>query len=110
MEELNWPKITKDTSIKQVKKLHRRIWGYVIKHGVKPETPYFYNCAACDYDDARSITDRSKVCKNCPIEWPENIGCQHDSSLYIKWYLAKNSFYKQLLAIRIYFIRFKKDV
>lgn len=49
MENYIWPEITKNTPIEKVKKIHQQIWNYVIEHGKKPKTPYYFDCVACEY-------------------------------------------------------------
>lgn len=65
MKNYIWPKITKDTPIEEVKKIHQQIWDYVIEHGEKPMTPYASDCAACEYDELYEGR-----CRSCPIVWP----------------------------------------
>lgn len=84
MEELKWPEITKDTPMEEVKRIHQRIWDYVIEHGKKPDTPYTVDCAACTY-----ITLQREQCNDCPILWPKNnrgdrICCINDG-IYNQW-------------------------
>lgn len=69
MSEMHWPKITKDTPLTEVKRIHQAIWDYAIEHGEKPETPYNSNCAACNY--AKMLSQfGDEYCSRCPIVWP----------------------------------------
>lgn len=36
---MNWPEITEETPIEEVKRIHQMIWDYVIENGEKPDTP-----------------------------------------------------------------------
>lgn len=68
MEEIKRPETTKDTPIEEVKRIHQRIWDYVIKYGEKPETSYPSSCVACAYT---RIHDDAGSCNRCPILWPK---------------------------------------
>lgn len=62
------PKITKDTPLEEIKRIHRQIWKYVVKIGRKPYTPYCFHCVDCEYV---RVTENSLLnCYNkCPIAW-----------------------------------------
>lgn len=82
-----WPEITEDTPIEEVKRIHRDIWNYVIEYGIKPITPYKFNCIACEYD-----AHYKGMCESCPIIWPADIdgdeccySLSSDSGLYDRW-------------------------
>lgn len=49
MDEVKYSKITKDTPIEELKRIHQAIWDYVIENNRKPCTPYVSNCVACEY-------------------------------------------------------------
>lgn len=84
---MEWPKITKDTPIEEVKRIHQQIWDYAIEYGHKPFTPYVYDCICCVYDNLYGRT-----CNFCPILWPINDDggpyCCSPNGLYLKWSYA----------------------
>lgn len=83
---MDWPEITKDTPLTEVKRIHQTIWDYVIEHGEKPDTPYRGDCIGCEYDILYNKSLDS--CEFCPIYWPKTIDGAHscvgeyDSGLY----------------------------
>lgn len=81
-----WPEITKDTSMEEIKRIHKDIWNYVIEHGKKPRTPYIHNCVACEYVRQGFVIR----CESCPIIWPDCKACLTDRSdgLYDRWILS----------------------
>lgn len=87
---MEWPEITTDTPIEEVKRIHQKIWDYAIKHEEKPETPYKCDCAACEYVK-QSCVERFD-CQFCPIIWPKNAKgnqvCDKEGGLYVLWDLA----------------------
>lgn len=64
MNTNEWPEITVDTTLDELKEIHERIWNYAIEHYQKPETPYFSNCACCEYD---MISEPVTICRYCPL-------------------------------------------
>lgn len=82
-----WPKITKDTTIEKAKKIHQKIWNYVIEHGTKSKTPYYADCATCEYCEIYKHS-----CQACPIIWPKNHRgertCSGRGGLFIEWFNA----------------------
>lgn len=58
-----WPEITKDTPLEEVRRIHKRIWQYVVDHGKKPETPYLHGCVLCEYD----LAFGNGGCLKCPV-------------------------------------------
>ena len=81
---MKWPKITKDTPMEELKRIHQAIWDYAIEHGEKPETPYRSNCIACEWGDMHE-----NHCLSCPIIWPGNRGCNsclEEGGLYRQFY------------------------
>lgn len=44
-----YPRITKDTSLKELRKIHKRIWTYAMIFGYKPNIPYAADCVLCQY-------------------------------------------------------------
>lgn len=46
---MDWPKITDDTPLEEIKRIHQQIWQYVVENGEKPKTPYIQNCVLCEY-------------------------------------------------------------
>lgn len=86
---MEWPKITAETPIEEIQRIHKRIWNYVIEHGEKPETPYAYDCVACTYVKLkRSIdltTDAAFHCESCPIDWGDLGTCGGYASVYKLW-------------------------
>lgn len=105
---MNWPKITKDTPLEEVKRIHQKIWDYAIEHGEKPSTPYRNDCAACEYCHV--------TCKHCPIDWKDDLigivlfGC---SRLYRAWngaqHISENEERAISLAKKIRDIPFKYE-
>lgn len=87
MEEYNWPKISLDTPIEELQRIHRSIWQYVVEHGTKPSTPYAYDCVACEYAMFKRSLENSKGsrCRYCPINWDETRGRVNCCSLYSNW-------------------------
>lgn len=97
---MDWPKISKDTPLTEVKRIHQAIWDYVIEHGKKPDTPYRCDCAGCEYDSLYEIKFEGcthEECERCPIYWPETeeTGNKHfcvgvkKFGLFDKWLCAK---------------------
>lgn len=100
MENYIWPEISKDTPIEEVKRIHQKIWDYVIEHGEKPDTPYTFDCVACEYaslkidthkmvdviDDFKNHYEAHNFCYNCPIKWPNNQWCPSLDSIFRKWF------------------------
>lgn len=80
---MEWPKITEDTPLEEVKLVHQAIWDCVSRTGVKPNTPYFASCVACEYDNA--INKGS--CRSCPILWGGGraFTCGSAGSEYFYW-------------------------
>lgn len=62
---MEWPEITKDTPMEELKRIHQQIWDYAIVFGYKPKTPYKSNCVACHWKSVHK-----KTCRHCPIIWP----------------------------------------
>lgn len=109
MEKLNWPKITADTPMEEIKRIHKEIWNYVIKHGMKPLTPYFNNCVACEYGTIHGHP--FEHCLHCPIKWSNGYDCNYTQSLYNKWCTSSNIFIKKYYArlIRNVSWKFEKE-
>lgn len=76
---MEWPEITKDTPIEEVKRIHQQIWDYVIEQGYKPNVPYVAKCAACAYNEAHF-----ENCRDCPIVWPNDV-CYGKAGLFDMW-------------------------
>lgn len=70
---MEWPEITAETPLSEVKRIHQLIWDYVIEHREKPETPYRNNCVLCQYalSKQRWYSDLGDMCKYCPVKWPD---------------------------------------
>lgn len=102
MANYTWPEITKDTPIEEIKRIHQKIWDYVIEHGKKPvdvHEKYFFGCSSCQYahlnddyyktilmeDIFGDIYDAHSFCRKCPIKWLNNRGCTHLNSIYRRW-------------------------
>lgn len=84
MAKYIWPRINKNTSIEEVKRIHQRIWDYAVLYDMKPKTPYYCNCAACQYIVSNNQVD----CSKCPIVWPKNRygkQCCFNGGLFSKW-------------------------
>lgn len=116
MEE--WPEITKATTLEEVRKIHRRIWQYMVDHGKKPDFSYVNHCVLCEY--ASVLLDSFgwhilPECKNiCPAIWGlDEYGCTRycDSpgALYGQWINETNLEKKRELAEQIRDIPFKED-
>ena len=86
-ENYIWPKITKYTTLEEVREIHRRIWDYAIEHGEKPETPYKLNCVLCEY--AYMQSQYVIWCRACPADWGEPT-CARRGSPYYLWAHAEN--------------------
>lgn len=80
MNDIRWPKITKDTTIEELREIHKRIWLYVAEHGDKPGTPYGLDCALCEWDTVNQGTN----CSMCPYK-PKNENEKCLDGLYGKW-------------------------
>lgn len=66
MNANEWPEITVDTTLDELREIHERIWDYAINFFRKPITPYFSNCAFCEYMrqlDSQAMPD----CGRCPL-------------------------------------------
>lgn len=88
MNTNEWPEITVDTTLDELREIHECIWDYAIEHLRKPITPYFSNCAFCEYM-RQMYSDRRGylLCRECPI----SAICKGD--LYDCWlraYMNKN--------------------
>lgn len=77
-----WPMITKDTTIEELKFIHKKICDYVIAKGRKPQTPYLNNCVVCEY-----VAESATGCEHCPIVWPDTTHCSSENGLFTKWLL-----------------------
>lgn len=84
----DWPKITGDTSIEEVRRIHKMIWDIVVETGEKPCTPYRSDCALCEYSCGH-FNDYVSSCYLCPAIWSESrleyMGCMNPESPYHKW-------------------------
>lgn len=99
MSKMQWPEITKDTPLTEVKRIHQQIWDYVIEHGEKPNTPYYYDCVGCEVAILfpKLFENPDTTCLDnidysfCPICWPENISNKKmciRGGLYTKWFFT----------------------
>lgn len=102
-----YPKITEDTPLEEIKAIHQCIWDYVIKHGKKPDTPYFSDCVACEYN-----LSGNGLCSSCPIQWPLNKRNERVcvSGLYIEWMFEQDPIKKVELARQIRDLPFKYEL
>ena len=72
---MDWAKITKDTPLEEIKRIHQTIWDYAIENGRKPDTPYVCNCAACEWHCIHTGNRPGNygidnLCYDgCPIAW-----------------------------------------
>lgn len=74
---MNWPPITKDTPLEEIKRIHQQIWQYTIDHGIKPITYIYDNdCVLCQYDTIMSGLDDA-LCSHCPAYF----NGEHDACL-----------------------------
>lgn len=112
---MEWPKITIDTPREELIRIHEQIWNYTIEHGDKPYTPYFGDCAACEFDGIFLLTKpylfpvglTSSVCKFCPLG--EDFCSNDPTGLYRKWLSAKLPRDKWKAAIEIRDAEFKSE-
>lgn len=87
MHTNEWPEITVNTTLDELKEIHKRIWNYAIEHGRKPDTPYSCNCACCEYSLLRFVESGCILrwwCHYCPLG--EELCCE--GGLYSKWISA----------------------
>lgn len=129
MSEMHWPKITKDTPLTEVKRIHQAIWDYVIEHGEKPDeafAQYTLGCSVCEYaklvmsgqqykavgvcDDFGNIYTPNNFCLDCPIKWPNNQYCPSRNSIYRRWTNENDSFRKSNIAKQIRDLPFKYEL
>lgn len=103
---MKWPKITEDTPLSEIQKIHKRIWTWAMIFGNKPDTPYAANCVVCEYMNSRHLYGR---CKACPIIWKNKYGCCHAESEYFRWQKASNWFTKFYWARKIRNISFRSE-
>lgn len=108
-----WPEITVDTSTKDLKLIHMRIWDCVIRSGAKPDdVPYISGCVACEYARKyRNLLDRREdiICDYCPIVWPNGKRCGTIGSLFDQFNKAgNNKFQRDTAALLIRNVSFKK--
>lgn len=132
---MEWPEITADTPLEEVKRIHQMIWNYVIVHREKPVTPYENNCAFCeygyqvakdknDYDRGLLIDGAYNMCKYCPGDWTHedvlpgsDFACERNYGLFYRWNHLRHGTYKEdtqditrNLAKRIRDIPIRKDI
>ena len=89
----NWPKITSETPIEEIQKIHKDIWQYTMEHGCKPYTPYHSDCACCEYVVQHGFVDHNRLmCSKCPAIWGTEVDsmtrhcfCRKEESPYEKW-------------------------
>lgn len=67
MDTNEWPEITSDTTLDELKEIHERIWNYAIENLRKPSTPYCNDCAFCEYM-RKMIKWPACFCVGCPIQ------------------------------------------
>lgn len=88
-----WPEITAQTPIEEVKRIHERIWDFVINHGHKPaRAPYPVGCALCQYATVKLLEagfSINMIWKHLCIACPSVVGRQGNKSclggLYDEW-------------------------
>lgn len=72
---MDWPEITKDTPLEEIKRIHQRIWQYVVENGEKPsDTGYQCNCVLCEYDIVISDVSNDN-CDSCPVATDNRYRC-----------------------------------
>lgn len=65
-----WPVITMETSMEELKEIHRFIWDVVIDARYRPQTPYVNNCVGCEYCRVYGYKYATLSCTDkCPIVW-----------------------------------------
>lgn len=86
MNTNEWPEITVNTTLDELKEIHERIWDYAVEHLRKPDTPYASDCAFCEYM-RKMYPDRRRalLCYECPI----NAICK--GHLYKDWFRAREN-------------------
>lgn len=84
---MDWPKITKDTPLEEIRRIHKAIWQYVVENRYKPDTPYRNNCVLCEH----TLNLNQGLCINCPAKWKtegipyEADNCYQKGSPYYWW-------------------------
>lgn len=117
--EFRWPRVTADTPLSEIKRIHWLIWDYAINRGEKPCTPYFNDCVLCRYASNKAITiallkgslgisnySLESRCHFCPVKWPNDDSCGRSSSLYLRWFETRDP----ELAKKIRDLPFKEDI
>lgn len=107
---MDWPEITKDTPLEEIKRIHQQIWQYVVENGKKPETPYRTNCVLCSY-----VLLHKNSCTDCAVDWGnECASCCTEDTLYDRWrrarYYCNNKEQRKELAEKIRDIPFKYEL
>lgn len=101
----NWPKITKDTTIEELKEIHKRIWLYASEHGEKPMmTPYLCNCVLCEW--TKLMSNSMTECNLCPAPRRKRVvgnGIAPDccDGLFSLWSHMEDPRLKRKLALQI---------
>lgn len=105
-----WPKISADTPISDIRRIHRCIWHYTAKHGVKPiDTAYIDNCVLCHYAYLKSFKQNNLTADRCKL-CPSKLKCYKSNSLYQRWLCAEyNNEERNRLAILIRDTEIKED-
>lgn len=82
-EEFTYPDITEDTPMKELMRIHKNFWNYVVEHGHLPLSKSF---------SGPSPVCQLYKCDDCPIDWPKNdvekYRCTSYNGLYFKWFNA----------------------
>lgn len=110
---MEWPKITVDTTIEEIKRIHKDIWQYVVEHGKKPGTLYINDCVACEYawiiKRKRDSANELLFCHFCPINWGDCRICITSDSVYQAWANAIRRYQEEIdLATKIRDIPFNR--
>lgn len=83
---MEWPKITAETTVEELQRVHRVIWQYAVENGHKPVTPYEADCPACEY--VRCRYGSGNTCDFCPINWGDLGYCTDPLSVFYMWISA----------------------
>lgn len=104
---MNWPKITKNTPLEEIKRTHQQIWQYVVENGEKPNTPYLHHCVLCEYASIIRGESKKGICNYCPVDVYNASCCLN--GLFRKWAFGTDEI-KELYAKAIRDVPFKYDL
>lgn len=105
-----WPTITADMDIGELRLIHKKIWQYVVDNDRKPNVPYFSGCALCQYARILNGNISSGMCKKCPADWSVGGVCSNHQSLFSMWHYESDRVRRREYAEAIRDISFKSDL